>query len=44
VINNILSMNPQYITENEKTIIGHYPNTYTYTKSMAERTLKKNNG
>lgn len=23
------------------TLIGNYPNTYTFTKSMAERTLKK---
>ena len=37
-------MNPQYISDNEKTLIGNYPNTYTYTKSMAERVLKKNHG
>ena len=40
-IQNILSMNPQYIQDNEKTLIGTYPNTYTFTKSMAERTVKK---
>jgi len=39
-----MNMNPQYIEENEMKIIGDYPNTYTYTKSMAERTLKKNRG
>jgi alcohol-forming fatty acyl-CoA reductase len=41
VIKNILNMNPQYISDNEKALIGNYPNTYTYTKSMAERSLKK---
>jgi hypothetical protein len=40
-IQNILSMNPQYILDNEKSLIGAYPNTYTFTKSMAERTLNK---
>ncbi len=44
VINHILGMNPQHISENEKTIIGNYPNTYTYSKSMAERSLLKNHG
>ena len=37
-------MNPQVIAENEKSLIGDYPNTYTFTKSMAERALKKNRG
>ena len=41
IIAKIQNMNPQYITDNEKTLIGGYPNTYTYTKSMAERTFKK---
>ena len=40
-INTILKMNPQYINENEKELIGSYPNTYTFTKSMAERVFKK---
>lgn len=39
VIEKLSRMNPQYISENEKTLIGDYPNTYTYTKSMAERAL-----
>jgi len=26
--------------DNEKELIGTYPNTYTYTKSMAERSMK----
>ena len=33
-------MNPQYIQDHEKELIGSYPNTYTYTKSMAERSMK----
>mmetsp|Transcript_26024 Transcript_26024/g.18481 ORF Transcript_26024/g.18481 Transcript_26024/m.18481 type:complete len:112 (+) Transcript_26024:224-559(+) len=37
-------MNPQHIAENEKSLIGDYPNTYTFTKSMAERVLKKRRG
>jgi fatty acyl-CoA reductase len=40
VIQNILKMNPQYIMDHEKELIGTYPNTYTYTKSMAERSMK----
>lgn len=37
-------MNPQFIEDNLKSIIGNYPNTYTYTKAMAERTFQKNYG
>lgn len=37
-------MNPQYISDNEKTLIGDYPNTYTWSKSMAERALLKRHG
>ena len=44
IIREILQMNPQYIIDNEKTLIGRYPNTYTYTKSMAERALLKTHG
>jgi hypothetical protein len=39
VISRIQKMNPQYISENEKALLGEYPNTYTYSKSMAERAL-----
>lgn len=28
----------------EKQIIGKYPNTYTFTKALTERVLKKNHG
>jgi fatty acyl-CoA reductase len=40
-IQNILGMNPQYIQDNEKMLTCGYPNTYTFTKSMAERTIQK---
>ena len=30
--------------DNEKKLIGEYPNTYTYTKAMAERSMKKRLG
>jgi alcohol-forming fatty acyl-CoA reductase len=32
------------VTQQEKQLIGSYPNTYTYTKSMAERSLFKKRG
>lgn len=30
--------------EREKEIIGRYPNTYTFTKALTERMLKKRRG
>jgi fatty acyl-CoA reductase len=39
-----LKLNPQQVIEKEKQIIGKYPNTYTFTKSLAERALKKRHG
>jgi alcohol-forming fatty acyl-CoA reductase len=44
IINEVLQMNPQYISDNEQTLISGYPNTYTWTKSMAERALLKTHG
>jgi len=44
VVQNILSLNPQQVIDKEKELIGLYPNTYTFTKSLAERTLKKRHG
>ena len=44
IIANIMKMDPQYISDNEKQLIRGFPNTYTYTKGMAERALKKNAG
>jgi thioester reductase-like protein len=40
----ILKLNPQQVSEKEKEIIGKYPNTYTFSKSLAERTLRKRIG
>jgi len=44
VIESIIRMGPQRVQEQEANLIGDWPNTYTYTKSMAERSLKKNHG
>lgn len=34
-------MTLDFVRENEKKLIRNYPNTYTFTKSMAERMMKK---
>jgi thioester reductase-like protein len=34
-------LKPEYVKENEKKLIKGFPNTYTFTKSMAERMVKK---
>jgi len=34
-------MTSAFVKENEKKLIRGYPNTYTFTKSMAERMIKK---
>jgi hypothetical protein len=39
VVASILKLNPQQVIEKEKEIIGDWPNTYTFTKGLAERTL-----
>ena len=44
LIKSIQALSPAQAAEREKQILGGYPNTYTYTKSMAERTLAKNKG
>ena len=44
LIESIMRMGPQAVKDNEKKIVGNWPNTYTFTKSMAERSLKKNRG
>ena len=43
-VKQLMAMNPQEVALKEKTLIGDFPNTYTYTKSMAERSLKKKKG
>jgi fatty acyl-CoA reductase len=39
-----LKLNPEQVIERQNEIIGRYPNTYTFTKALAERTLKKRHG
>jgi len=41
IVNNIMKLTPEEQDTQLKTILGPWPNTYTYTKSMAERTLRK---
>ena len=43
-IQQIIDMGPQRVAEQEQSIIGAYPNTYTFSKSYAERTLQKRSG
>lgn len=38
-VEEILKLNPQQVLDKEKEIIGMYPNTYTFTKALTERTL-----
>lgn len=40
----ILALGPQKVLEQEKALIGKFPNTYTFTKNLAERALKKLHG
>lgn len=44
IINRIMQMNPHQVAENEKLLLGQFPNTYTFTKNMAEKTLLKRKG
>ena len=39
IVEELMSLNPQQAKEREKEIIGKYPNTYTYTKALTERSL-----
>lgn len=41
IVRGILSMSPEEQDKNLAQILGDYPNTYTFTKALAERTLKK---
>jgi fatty acyl-CoA reductase len=41
VIEDLMRMPPDQQDKDLAKILGNYPNTYTFTKSMAERTLKK---
>ena len=39
-----MNMSLQYVKDNEKKLIGNFPNTYTFTKNLAEKYIKKNQG
>ena len=39
VIESLLKLDPEFVSENERILMGQYPNTYTFTKSMAERAI-----
>lgn len=43
-VSKIMAMSLQYVKDNEKKLIGNFPNTYTYTKNLAEKFIKKNQG
>ena len=44
LVQSLVGLGPLKVQEREKEILGTYPNTYTFTKSLAERTLKKIHG
>lgn len=43
-IKEILEMSDEAAKKNEKKIIGKFPNTYSFTKNLAEKSLKQNKG
>ena len=43
-VTKLMAMNPQEVEQREKELIGNFPNTYTYTKNLAEKSLMKNKG
>jgi len=44
VIANIVRLGPVKVQESEKSLIGAYPNTYTFSKAYAERVMQKKRG
>lgn len=44
IVSKIMAMSVQYVKDNEKKIIGNFPNTYTFTKNLAEKYIKKHQG
>ena len=43
-VKKIIALGPQKVQEDETKLIMGYPNTYTFTKSLTERALKKLHG
>jgi len=44
IVQDIVNLGPQRVAEQELAILGDYPNTYTFSKALAERAIKKNRG
>ena len=44
IVKSIMAKNDKEVHDNEKKIIGEFPNTYTFTKNLAEKQLRKNLG
>lgn len=44
IVKRIMSMSVQEATEQEKKLIGKFPNTYTFTKNLAEKNLRDKRG
>jgi fatty acyl-CoA reductase len=43
-VRRLMAMNPQEVEQQEKELIGKFPNTYTFTKNLAEKSLFKKKG
>lgn len=43
-VQNVMSKSVKELEDNLHNYIGNYPNTYTFTKSLAEKSLMKNRG
>ena len=39
IVSHIMSLSKQEVDEQEMKLIGKFPNTYTYTKNLAEKML-----
>ena len=44
LVQRIMSLSLQEIKDKEQALIGNFPNTYTFTKHLAEKNIKNNMG
>ena len=44
IVAKIMAMPTQQVADNQHKLIGNYPNTYTYAKSLTEKALAKRRG
>ena len=44
IVGKIMAMSEQQVLDNLHKLIGNYPNTYSYTKSLTEKALAKKRG